>query len=548
MKHENDSWLYEAFGRDAAIPEDLSRRLAETYETVRHSGRGKDTISMKKHTRKSARTALLLAAAVAILSISALAVYQYTIRDALLPAAEETTEEPLAASAETQPPTPATEAGDQWLSMSLNGFSDSPEYKAYAEWTAWNDAWWEENPDPWAALGEDDSYFETAENYAYYYSASFSEQAEKLDEILGKYGLTLHTAECEFRTEEELYSILGVEDIFSKELSQVSGYIYDDGSFKAEKVLSMGEEFKTMTVFLAAKGSFSMISGSMPADYQEWTYTTTDGTEVLLALGHADGTLGEPNDPQDRGVILAELEGAYVFAGFTGITDRAELERYADGIGFQVLNTVFAPGADRFHIAAAVEGRHAETVAAMEAQAETMYAPFTDKESRDAAVFADLGHYTVTDLPDGYVFLYDSASWKSEYSMIAWGDTMTDSTFTSGGSTWRGDDSDGTWRFLHLSYQRYYDRHDLETVTNDVEFANAKAYYQAEAKEYAETTVNGYEAILVWDEWNTHYIIWFDTDRGLQFSLQDDAFDDTGNVENFTDAELIAMAESVAGN
>ena len=548
MKHDSDAWLYEAFSRDVPIPEDLSRRLAETYETVRRDSRGKDTIPMKKHTSKTARTALLLAAAVAILSISALAVYQYTIRDALLPEVTETTAEPSPASQESGQPAPAADAESQWLRLSENGFSDSPEYKAYAEWEEWNDAWWEENPNPWAALGEDDSYFETESNYAYYYHASFPEQAEKLDEITAKYGLTLHTAECGFRTEEELCEMLGVDDLFSSDYAVGGEYIYDDGSCKVYAVMDGGGFENGAVIFLAAKGSFSMISGFIPADYTEWTYTTADGTEVILATGWASGTEAEPDNEQERAYILAELDGVYLNAGFYGGADRETLERYADGIDFQALNAVFAPGADRSHIAAAVEARHAEETAAMEAQAETMYAPFADKAERDAAVFGDLGHYTVTDLPDGYVFLYDSASWKSEYSMIAWGNNMTDSTFTSGGSTWQGDDSDGTWRFLHLGYQRYYDRHDLETVTNDAEFANAKAYYKASAKEYAETTVNGCEAILARDEWNEHLIIWFDTDRGLQFTLWDDAFDEEGNVVSITDEELIALAESVAEN
>ena len=430
--------------------------------------------------------------------------------------------------------------------MSLNGFSDSPEYQAYAEWNEWNDAWWAANPDPWTERGVDDTYFEGPANYAWYYEACFTEQVEKFGEILDKYGLTPHNAMCGFRSEAELCAALGAEDVFSFEADTLGGYMYDDGSFKAEMIwIEDGEtwEYSSMTLFLAVKGSFTQISGFMPADCEEWSYTAADGTEVLLALGRY-----EPDSPL-YGAILAELDGAYVYAGFTDVADRAELEQDADGICFALLNERFAPGADTSDIAAAVEARQAEERAANEQAEAEMYAPFADKAERDAAVFADLGHYTVSDLPEGYVFLYDSAEWKGSV-FPGWeaSDEMGCSTLTCGGSTWGGDDSDGVYRFLHLSYLRYFDINDLETVVNDEEFANAKEYYKAAAGEYTETTVSGYDAVIVRDEFGapgTHYITWFDTDRDLQFTLTDDAFDSEGLVESFSDEELMAMAESV---
>ena len=478
--------------------------------------------TVMKKARPVWRTGLIAAVVAVLLIGTAFAIYQHTLGDAVLP---ETTES---------------------LHMSLNGFSDSPEYRAYAEWNEWNDAWREANPDPWAAIGEDDSYFEGPANYAWYYQASFTEQVEKLDEILAKYNLTPHTAMCVIDSEEDMCSLLGVEDVFSFEADTLGGYMYDDGSFKAEMIwIGDGEtgNYRAGTLFLAVKGSFTQISGLLPADCEEWSYTTADGTEVLLALGRY-----EPDEPL-TGAILAELDGAYVYAGFANVTDKTELEQNADGIAFQTLNERFAQGADTSGIANAVTAKYEAEQAERERDEADFYAPFADKEERDAAVFAELGHYTITNLPEGYEFLYNSAEWKTEILMFARDDKMVDSTSTYGGSTWRGDDSDGVYRFLHLSYQRYFDVNDLETVVNDAEFENVKAYYKAAAGEYTETTVNGYDAILVRDEWGTpdnHLITWFDTDRGLHFTLTDDTFDENGNVEGFTDAELIALAESVA--
>ncbi len=536
----HDDRLYAAFSGDAKLPETLSPRLAEAYDAIRLDGRGKET-DMKSHTKNHVRTMLLIAAAAVILTVSALAVYSLTVRDALLP-------ETVSAEAGVQP-TPEVRSG--WLRLSANGFSDSPEYKAYAEWTAWNDAWWEENPNPWAELGEDDSYYETERNYATLYDAIFPEQGEKLDEIMAKYGLTPHTAMVSFRSEDELCQALGVADIFSDDYLVRGDYMFDDGSFKAYVQMDGGGMDRSGEIFVAAKGSFSMIFGFLPADYTEWTYTAADGTEVILATGHADGTEAEPDVPQDRAYILAELDGAYLNAGFYCGADRTTLERWADGIDFAALNAIFAPGGDRSSIAEAVAALDAVQQAAMAEETANFYAPFADRNERDAAVFADLGHYTVTDLPEGYVFLYNSAEWKSDKLYLLWDLTGDGSTATSGGSTWKGDDSDGVWRFLHLSYQRYFDRNDMETDTTALEFANEKAYYAIHSAEYSETTVKSYDAILVRGPEGSpgsHYLIWFDTDRNLEFRLSDEAWDEEGDAILFTDAELIAMAESVAAD
>ena len=553
MKKNSDAWLYEAFSRDTELPPSLETRLAQTCEAVRRESRGKET-EMKLTRRNNIRTILLVAAALLVLSVSAYAVYQHTLEDAVLPEGPETAEEVIQVTAEAAPEPDGEPAADpgyayaaadsNWLHMSLNGFSDSPEYKAYAEWNEWNDAWWAENPDPWAATGEDDTYFEGPENYARYYQACFTEQVEKLDAILEEYGLTAHTAICGIESVEDLCAVLGADRLVSDELPLQSGYMYDDGSFKIEGVDLEDDVWRDATVFFAVKGSFSQISGYMPADCEEWSYTAADGTEVLLALGR-DAWAAED---QNQGSILAELEGGYVYASFGGLKDRVELEHYADGIAFAFLNGRFAPGADTSDITAAVEARQAEMNAAA-AQAEAdMYAPFADREERDTAVFDDLGHYTIGELPEGYAFRYDSAEWKSARLLLPWYVTGEDAlgTITWGGSTWAGDDSDGISRFLNLSYQRYYSWNDLETVTNDSEFENAKTYYREHAAECAEASVNGCEALVLRDyEGAARYIVWFDTDRGLQFTLYGDGFDENGSVELFTDTELIAMAESV---
>ena len=226
---------------------------------------------------------VLIAAVVAILLIgTAFAVYQITIRDTLTGESETREVEVWNGAASGEPEFVEVER----LEKSLNGLVTSPEYQAYAEWKAWNEDWSEKNPDPWGALGVDDSYHETPDNYAYYYDAYFTVQAEKLDEIVGKYGLALHTVRAPFDTEEELCDVLGVREIWRGEHETIEGYVYDDGTFHLVSRLNNDPLVKS-TVWLTVDGSFTMIGDAILPDYEEWSYVTADGTPVALILENA---------------------------------------------------------------------------------------------------------------------------------------------------------------------------------------------------------------------------------------------------------------------
>ena len=509
---------------------DPARIKELTMDKIKYGGYHAMETKAGKKARPAVRT-LLIAAVVAVLLIgTALAVYHFTMKDAVIG-------EPYEATMHTETNDDGSLVFDEVevVDRSLNGLADSPEVQAYVEWTEWNDAWWAENPDPWSALGEDDSYIEAPENYAYYYNAIFPEQAEKLNEITEKYGLTLHTAMAGFSSAEELYGVLGVEDVFSDAYRVLGEYVYEDGSFKAYCTLD-GSQEKDAVIFCAVKGSFTLIGSRIPADYEEWSYTTGDGTEVVLAVAG------------DNAFLAADMEGAFITVGFHGVTDRAELENYADGISFAALSERLS-GQDTSDIAESVASMKAAQAAAIEEEASNMYAPFADKAERDAAVFEELGHYTITELPEGYVFRYDSAGWKSDRIELLWNSA---STATSGGSTWRGgDESDmEDWSFLTILYIRYYDKRDMETVTTAEEYENGKEYYRAYSDELIETKVGGYDAYYVVgpDGEQDSFLCWYDTDNDLVFRLSSNCWDYENNrsMDVFSEEELIAMAESVA--
>lgn len=77
MKRKQDQWLYDAFAREVSIPKSMEARLAESLARVRRKCRGRDT-DMKHYRRKGWKTALLIAAVVALLAGTAVAAGMHT--------------------------------------------------------------------------------------------------------------------------------------------------------------------------------------------------------------------------------------------------------------------------------------------------------------------------------------------------------------------------------------------------------------------------------------------------------------------------------------
>lgn len=414
--------------------------------------------------RKLGRTLLIAAVFVLALAASAVAVYQYSLRDAVI---EDTL--PAASAEESKPA--------RRSALSFNGFKDSPEYQAYVEWTAWNDAWEAENPNWFNDHGVDDSYRETPDNYANFYDAYSHEQGEKLDEIMAKYGLTPHTDRTFFDSQRQLCRALDAEDIIAGEQYKITGeYIYDDGSFKALAPLN-SMRLKWAEIFVAVKGSFSLIYNSVPQG-EEWSYTADDGTEVIMAA----------YDTTDKICVIAGLEGCYV-AAFIDTADRAEAEAFADSIQWKTLNSLFATEKSRQAAAQSV-------------------ARFREAPTTDGSVFLDeggelvaeiLGNYYLTNLPET-VSLYGS-----DYSLP---DEYDDYFFLR-------HNYQGQGIGIHLSFR------NLKEGETELKAEDLALPYDERC---VSTTVNGYDALRVSiGDYFGHYAYhfwWLDTDRELVFHLE----------------------------
>ncbi len=286
---------------DGLCPEDLP--LGDSpIDTNRVMGlvRAEVKRTKKKPRRlgRTVRTTLIAAALAAFMGVTAYAAYELFIDKYVI-------DQPAEYETEAQKEDRTT------ARISVTGYQGTPEYAAYTEWEAWQSDWWEEAREqaPWKERGVDDSWHETPDNYYGLYGASFQDQADALDAIVEKYGLTLHQDMAAYYQSKDLYEALGTEPFLGGDLApfaedyDVGGYIYDDGSFKAEFDENLsGDRTVSMQMFVNAKGSFATISGSteLTEDGEAWQYTTKSGRSVDLYLA--------PNSAE----IMAESEGAYI--------------------------------------------------------------------------------------------------------------------------------------------------------------------------------------------------------------------------------------------
>ena len=401
--------------------EDDSVRLAvgpvRDAERIKELTMKKLGIAPKHKARRLGRT-LLIAAVVAVLLMgAALAVYHWTLADRvmevpdtdyvyeMMPMVDASGEIYMESVQVAAIPTirPA---------VSVQGLADSPESRAFVEWQGYKEQWNRDNPN-WAdAYGGDDSYYETPENYAHLYGAFLQEQAEALVGIAEKYGLTLHERREGFESERELCAMLGCEDFLSEDWGNTVGYCFEDGSFKADGWWgTMG-----LCLISTREGSFSVIGGLDPTsewfgDYEQWSITAEDGTELLLILGDY------------RAQVLAQLPGAAltlgVYAGRLGeapgqaelekevyALDAGRLEELALAIDYEALAACYETGRDiSAHMDAVLAAPKEEEITDISEYGELNdgIIPWERDAAQNELVFEKLGLYAPAVLPDGAV-------------------------------------------------------------------------------------------------------------------------------------------------
>lgn len=470
----------------AEIKELTMKRIHDENITPTEYGRA------VKKARPVWRTLLIAAVAAVLLAGTALAVYQYTLRDAAI----------------EDVPTWESEhyewrAGETETLLSLNGFYDSPEYQAYVEWADWLRSWNEEHPDPWTELGVDDSYYETPVNYLIY-DAYLSEQGEALDEIAAKYGLSLLSERGFFRSEAQLCRALGLESLLADEYEVEDGYFFDNGTFKVSGGTAVNGKLVDFTIWNAVKGSFIPLSGRLPEDYTEWSYTTTDGLEVILMTDTLRGYT----------TVIAPLSGCYVTASIT--TDDAQAaQAFADAMDLSALEALFA-----------TESARAAAAQSIADYVERLSSATTVGEigEDEQAVLDYLGDWYPAELPEGVTLHAMSANAPNHFE-----------DFYSVRREYDGLEGTGTFFYRELDPLDGENEESRQTLAAYTETTGPSG------EPHTPCTVNGYEAMLVEPNGvgaGDYVLFWLDTDRQLLFRL---------SLYHSSEESLMAMAESVTG-
>lgn len=223
--------------------------------------------------------------------------------------------------------------------ISMQGLSNSPEYKAYQEYKAFYDDYMLND---WEA-DEPGTPDEETRTYQDVYSNVFNNTlSAKLREICEKYGLKTRSMMYESADLEQLADILSVKSILEGE-----GYpeflvytVYDDGSVHLQTEWYPGgdtedpDDLCAVSLRCSAKGYFSDGAFTFEAEDTpvEWSYTTARGDELSMVLAGS------------RGYVMHDGEGAFVIAQLSDGSEEdlaaEELERFADTISFGELGGV----------------------------------------------------------------------------------------------------------------------------------------------------------------------------------------------------------------
>lgn len=223
--------------------------------------------------------------------------------------------------------------------ISLSGYADSAESRATAEWRAFLDGYDVDG----AARAADENPGQVDAKYSLYQVYN-QEMADKLDEIVEKYSLRLHSALADVLP-GEWTAAAGAFVLDGN--TAYSGYIYEDGTFAYDGDAELsGYGLVDYQFRRSVKGTFNEVILNIEdvSQYQEWVYETACGVPVTLVLGPAKGlVLADLGDSFVTVNVLAgtETDPDDIFS--SGPLSAENLEALADSFDFTVLTPVKRP-------------------------------------------------------------------------------------------------------------------------------------------------------------------------------------------------------------
>ncbi|MDE6016573.1 MAG: hypothetical protein K2H41_12920 [Acetatifactor sp.] len=215
-----------------------------------------------------------------------------------------------------------------YMTIALSGYQGSSEMEALREWNEFL-AHYNTDHSILDALGNGIFAVEGREDWSQYRVYSM-EMGEKLDEIVQKYGLKLHTR-IDVVEPDELEDRVG-GSFLAEECRGYTGYIYEDGSFQLDGDVDLrgcgnaGFQFRRVV-----KGTFDEVALNIGQveDYTEWQYVSACGEPVLLELG------------ANKALIFADYENCFiavnVLAGSVDGMTKEDLQELADKADFSIL-------------------------------------------------------------------------------------------------------------------------------------------------------------------------------------------------------------------
>lgn len=226
--------------------------------------------------------------------------------------------------------------------LSLNGYVDSPGYRATQEWLAFENSY---DKDRTLLQNADSDDYELPQDY-YAYLCYTQEMQDKIDEICGKYGLELagplYFAD---HTEEVLTAVMvpSIANVDShSDLALEGGRYYRSGSFLLNGTLQHRFEDRqnvdTVMFSYSCDKKNVFFPGYITTEdmdtFDVWEYTAWDGAQLLLAQNKERGLILADTGDCFTSIVLYFSLGEVIEVDNPGL--RTDMEEIADAFAYNI--------------------------------------------------------------------------------------------------------------------------------------------------------------------------------------------------------------------
>ena len=238
--------------------------------------------------------------------------------------------------------------------ISLQGPAGSKAYLAAQEWLEWKASY-----DPERELYSEEARAAFPEEYQPY-AVYTQEMKDKLDAICDKYDVELMGQPYYDTDNAYVLEALQIDGVCRKntaaQVEEHIRYIYRNGSFAANCTITLDEELWPEPLLVDYKCYYKdafhevVLSVADFEDYEQWNYTTTDGKELLLALGPEKALIFAQTGDWFFAVTHIDTKAGNILDGEITMS-KAALEQIANVFDFKIQPK--APTEEYFMLAAA---------------------------------------------------------------------------------------------------------------------------------------------------------------------------------------------------